>query len=89
MISSSALTLLALITGTSLGVLFYHQAFTSIQITQQSIGPYTYLYFNANQPYSETSQLWTENNKRIGAFFSNSTIPAGIYYDNPAVSKTE
>lgn len=41
-----------------IGVLYYHHIFSSVKVEQQSIGPFNYVFFNANQRYDTTNDLW-------------------------------
>lgn len=82
MLSSSALSVMALLTSTSIGVLFYHQAFSSIAVSQQPVGPFNYVYFNTKQRYDTSSDLWEKNGKAMSLLFPKS-LAAGVYYDDP------
>jgi DNA gyrase inhibitor GyrI len=67
-------------------VLFLHYMgiFTSINITERQIGPYTYAYEEFVGPYQNTVPVFV----RVNNFLSAQNVTAGngigVYFDNPA-----
>jgi GyrI-like small molecule binding domain len=64
--------------------LIYMGIFSSPKVTEQTTGPYTYVYQEFTGPYKDTGPIFTKVDNALRAQGIESTLGIGVYYDNPA-----
>jgi hypothetical protein len=77
--------LIVLLLMTAAVFLWYMGFFSTLQVNEQEMGPYTYVFERFIGPYWETEQIFKKVEHSLKAEGIASDKAIGIYYDNPAV----
>ena len=78
-----SLIILAVFVAAILGVLYYHDFFTSPKLVEKEMGPYTFATKRYVGPYYETGPTMDEVDSFLREMGVESTKGVGLYYDDP------